>query len=285
MMTDTMSTSSGATTPPSDPAPEAERESSGLDLVTKVGAVLDALEERGELTAAELALATGEPLSSIYRLVRSLIGIGWLDKGVRRGGYRLGLHFLTVGSVLEDAIDIREAALPALRRLVDETGATGFLCVRRAGRAVCVERIEGTTVRSPALQLGNSLPLYAGAAPRAVLAYLPAAEQLAVLRDAVPQPGDPVRPSAATILADAEASRVAGYTVSNEDVTPGIAALGAPVFDHRGDLAAAISISGLKSQVLGDLENRNITLIQQAADSVSRALGDPHSERRRRNDG
>jgi DNA-binding IclR family transcriptional regulator len=275
MMTDAAPIDAKRAAPLTDSASDAERETSGLDLVTKVGAVLDVLEERGERTATELSLATGEPLSSIYRLVRSLTGMGWLDKGVRRGGYRLGLHFLTVGSALEDAIDIREAALPALRRLVDETGATGFMCVRRAGRAVCVERIEGTTVRSPALQLGNSLPLYAGAAPRAILAYLPRAEQLAVLRDGVPQPGDPARPSPASILADAEASRAVGYTVSDEDVTLGIAALGAPVFDHRGDLAAAISISGLKSQVLGELTDKNIMLIRQAADSVSRALGHP----------
>jgi len=250
-----------------------DREASGLDLVSKVGAVLDALERAGELTATELAAATGEPLSSIYRLLRSLSGIGWLDKGVRRGGYRLGLLFLTVGSALEETIDIREAALPALRHLVAETGATSFLCLRRAGRAVCVERIEGTAVRSLALELGNSLPLYCGAAPRALLAYLPLAEQLTVLRDIVSQPGDPGRPSPAAILADAEQSRSAGYTVSDQDVTPGIAALGAPVFDHAGNLAAAISISGLRSQILGDHAERNIALIKAAAATVSSALG------------
>ncbi len=263
------------------PLPEPGNDASGLDLVTKAGAILDALEAQGELTAAELAAATGEPLSSIYRLVRSLTGIGWLDSGVRRGGYRLGLHFLTVGSALEDAIDVREAARPALRRLVQETGATGFLCVRRGSRAVCVERVEGTTVRSVALQLGNSLPLFAGAAPRALLAYLPEAEQLTVLRDAVPLPGDPERPSAARIFADVEASRAAGYTVSDEDVTFGIAALGAAVFDHRGDLAAAISVSGLQSQVLGEVAEKNIALIGDAADSVSRALGNLRPDLRR----
>ncbi len=272
-MTDTMPSNSTPMKSPPQPTPKGDREAPGLDLVTKVGAVLDALEKHGELTATELAAWTGEPLSSIYRLVRSLARIGWLDRGVRKGGYRLGLLFLSVGSVLEDAIDIRIAALPALRHLVAETGATSFLCVRRAGRAVCVERIEGSTVRSVALELGNSLPLYSGAAPRALLAYLPLAEQLAVLRDAVPQPGDPDRPPPAAVLADADASRSAGYTVSDGDVTPGIAALGVPVFNHRGDLAAAISISGLHSQVLGDLAERNIALIREAATSVSRALG------------
>src|SRR4051812_29177916 len=251
-MTDIVPTESPPARSIPGPSAKTDRGASGLDLVTKVGAVLDALERAGELKATELAAATGEPLSSIYRLLRSLNGIGWLDKGVGRGSYRLGLMFLMIGSAVEDAIDIREAALPALRHLVAETGATSFLCIRRAGRAVCVERIEGTAVRSLALELGNSLPLYSGAAPRAILAFLPLAEQLTVLRDFLPQPGDPGRPSPAAVLADAEQCRSAGYTISNEDVTPGIAALGAPVFDHAGNLAAAISISGLQSQVLGD---------------------------------
>lgn len=261
-----------------DPTPaETEKDTAGLDLVTKVGAVLDALELHGELTAAELATATGEPLSSIYRLVRSLTGIGWLDKGVRRGGYRLGLHFMTIGTALEDAIDIREAALPALRQLAEQTGATSSLYLRRASRAVCVERIEGSAVRSLALQLGNSLPLYAGAAPRALMAHLTVAERQEVLKDSVPQPGDPVRPSITAILADADANKKLGYTISEGDITPGIAALGAAVFDHRDDLAAAVSISGLHAQILGGRSDRNVSLIRMAAASVSRALGNSHA--------
>lgn len=259
--------------PAAAPAPPVDRDAGGLDLVFKVGSVLDALERAGELTAAELAEATGEPLSSIYRLVRSLAAMGWLDKGIRRGGYRLGLHVLTVGTALEEGIDIREAALPALRALVAATGATSFLCVRRGTRAVCVERVEGFAVRSLALQLGNSLPLYAGAAPRALLAALPPAERQAVLRDGVPQPGDPVRPSTTAILADVEASRSAGHTVSDGDVTPGIAALGAAVYDHRGELAGAISISGLHAQILGPSTATNTDLIHRSAEQVSRSLG------------
>ena len=64
-----------------------------------------------------------------------------------------------------------------------------------------------------------------------------------------------------------------GYAVSDGDVTPGIAALGAPVFNHRGDLVAAISVSGLRAQVLGDQERRNIELIRAGAQAVSKALG------------
>src|SRR3954451_21611972 len=138
----------------------------GIELIAKVDAVLSILERRGEVSAAEIASLTREPLSSVYRLLQSLTGIGWVDRGWHRGTYRLGLLLLTVGSELEDRLDVRDASLPTLKSLLAETGATSYLCIRRGARAVCIERLDGRAVRSLAMQLGSSLPLYAGAAPR-----------------------------------------------------------------------------------------------------------------------
>ena len=255
--------------PSSDPV---DRDAAGLELVAKVDAVIGVLERRGEASAAEIAELTGEPLSSVYRLLQSLTAVGWVDRGWRRGSYRLGLLLLSIGGQFEDKLDIRECALPSLRRLLKNTGTTSFLCVRRDTRAVCVERLEGHAVRSLAMQLGGSLPMFAGAAPRAILAFLPPAEQRSSLK-ASPLPGDPPRPDAAAIQADIERVRRAGFAVSDGDVTPGIAALGAPVFNHRGELEAAISISGLRSQILGSSRKANIELITSCAREVSRSLG------------
>ena len=249
-----------------------DRDVAGLELIAKVDAFMGVLESRGEASAAEIARSTGEPLSSVYRLLQSLTGIGWVDRGWRRGTYRLGLLLLSIGGQLEDKLDVRECALPTLRHLVRTTGTTSFLCVRRDTRAVCVERIEGQAVRSLAMQLGSSLPLFVGAAPRAILAFLPPAEQRSSLRVSR-LPGDPPRPEAAAIQADIEQVRRDGYAVSDGDVTPGIAALGAPVFNHRGELDAAISISGLRSQILESQREASIALITAGARAVSRALG------------
>ncbi len=258
-----------------DPADDgdAERDQAGLELIAKVNAVITILEQRGETSAADIAELTGEPLSSVYRMLQSLTGIGWVDRGWRRGTYRLGLLLLTIGSSLEDHLDVRECALPTLRHLVQAIGVTSFLCVRRGARAVCVERLEGQAVRSLAMQLGSSLPLYAGAAPRALLAFLPPSEQQAVLQVRTTLADDPKRPRAADIDADIADVVRRGYAVSDGDVTPGIAALGAPVFNHRGELAAAISISGLRAQILGAQQERNIELIRRGAETTSQALG------------
>lgn len=256
-------------------AMDTERDSSGLELITKAEAVLSILEQRGEATAADLAAAVGEPLSSIYRLLQSLTATGWVDRGSRRGPYRLGLSLMTIGGLIEDQLDIREASLPSLRRIVDVTGVTSFLCVRRGPRAVCLERIEGHAVQSLAMLLGGSLPLYAGAAPRALLAFLPAAEQSAILTDTSQQlRDDPPRPDDKHIFADIARVRAVGYSVSDADVTPGIAALGAPVFNHRGEVQGALSLSGLRGQVLNPATvDDTIELLLGAADTASAALG------------
>ena len=254
---------------------DTERDSSGLELITKAEAVLSILEQQGEASAADLAAALGEPLSSIYRLLQSLTATGWVDRGSRRGPYRLGLALMTIGGLIEDQLDIREASLPSLRQIVEATGVTSFLCVRRGPRAVCLERIEGYAVQSLAMLLGGSLPLYAGAAPRALLAYLPASEQQAILTDTSQQlRDDPPRPDDKAILADIARIRAAGYSVSDADVTPGIASLGAPVFNHRGEVQGALSLSGLRGQVLNPATvDDTIELLRGAAGRASAALG------------
>jgi DNA-binding IclR family transcriptional regulator len=245
----------------------------GLEILTKSDAVVRLLEESGELTAAGIAEGVREPVSSTYRLLTNLASIGWVEAGSRRGLFRLGVHFMRIGGRLEDRISVRDAAVPALKSLLALTGATSFLCVRRGTRAVCVERFEGRSVRSLKLELGDSLPLYLGAAPLALFAHLPESEREAVIEQLErSQSGDATVPDSRTLRRIAEETRSRGYAISDGDVTPGIASLGAPVYNHRGEVEAALSISGLRSQVLSD-EAPNVDRVLEAALTASRALG------------
>ncbi|KGJ72820.1 iclR family transcriptional regulator [Cryobacterium roopkundense] len=245
----------------------------GLEILAKADAVIQALEGQGELTAAAIAVAVDEPMSSTYRLLTNLASIGWVDPGSRRGLFRLGVQFMRIGGRLEDQISVRDAAVPSLKALLASTGATSFLCLRRGTRAVCVERFEGRDVRSLAMSLGDSLPLYLGAAPVALFAHLPDSERGAVIEQLdSSRAADASIPSRAELNRIAEETRVRGYSISDGDVTPGIAAIGAPVFNHRGEIEAALSISGLRALVLSE-DRSTIDLVLDAALTSSRALG------------
>jgi len=250
-----------------------ERDVGGLDILTKADAVITALDDGVERSAPEIAAAVDEPVSSTYRLLANLQAAGWVESGSRRGRFRLGVYFQRIGSLLEDRLDVREAILPALRSLHDDTGATSFLCVRRGVRAVCVERVEGRNVRSLALRLGDSLPLHRGAASHALLAFLPVSERSDVL--AAVEAEDPSVMSERdheAIEAELVETRERGYSVSDGDVTVGISAIGAPVFNHRGELAAALSISDLRPLIMDDLAAIGSRVVE-AASAASLALG------------
>ncbi|QAY59650.1 IclR family transcriptional regulator [Microbacterium protaetiae] len=246
----------------------------GVEILSKAGAVIDALAERGALSVNALAEAVDEPMSSTYRLLQSLVALRLVEPAPLRGMYRLGLSLLEVGSALEDSLDVRTVAMPIMRDLRAALDVAILVCYRRDLRAVCVERLEGHNVRLVSMQVGDSLPLHVGAAPRALLAWLPPGEQHAVLDELTSADsllGFAVPPLSALRREIADIRR-RGYSRSDEDVTLGVAALGSPIFNHRGELVAALSISGLRDQIIGR-ESEVSAALRRAAHSISAALG------------
>ena len=242
--------------------------------LTMAARLLDVPAEEGHATVARLATLTGEPRSSLYRLLGAMEGLGLVDSGPRRGEFQLGAHLLRLGSAVLARYDERRAALPAMERLHAETGQTVFLMVPRERRAVCIERIDGREVRWLALELGGSLPLHAGAGPRVMLAHMPRSAWDAYVADGELERLTRATPTTAeTLFPLLEESLETGYAVSDDDVTIGIGSLGVPVFDYRGTLRRALSIGGTRGSVLEEGRDRLLEQLQAAGREVSRQLG------------
>ena len=226
------------------------------------------------MTAAELAERTGQPRSSVYRLLMTLRRRGFVESGPQRSSFRLGVEFLRLGGVVLSRFDVRQAAQPVMERLHATTGETIYLCVRSGNQSVCIERIDGRFVHLVALQLGGTLPLHVGASSRILLAFRPEQEW----HDYVDEeelvaftPSTVVQP--AEILASLRRIREQHFAINDEDVTPGVASCGAPIFDHAGQVLAAISVAGFREAILGERHEQLRDLIQAAASEISGVLG------------
>jgi DNA-binding IclR family transcriptional regulator len=236
--------------------------------------LLEQLAEAREATPRRLAELLDEPRTTTYRLLRSLEALDLVEPGSQPGSYRLGWKLMRLGSAVVERLDERQAALPVMERVHERIGETVFLLVRRGWDAVCIERLEGLRVQSLALRLGGSLPLHAGAGPRVLLAWEPRevwdeyvqSGQLTALTDRTPT-------TRKALLRELEETVAQGYAVSDEDVTPGIASLGAPIFDYTGRVRAALSIGGMKSLLLGDDRGAFTELVVDGAREISVALG------------
>jgi DNA-binding IclR family transcriptional regulator len=253
--------------------PAGVRDGGSIQVLNKAVALLELLADRGEMGAADLAAATDEPRSSVYRLLASLADLGLVDPGVQRGTYKLGLGLFRLGSAVVGQFDVRRAAVPAMEELHRDTGQTIFLSIRRGNEAVCIERLDGRDVQSMALRLGGSLPLHMGATPIVLLAYQPQAFIDEYLARADLKAGVAGAARGKTALAaELKQIRSEGFAISDEDVTPGIAAIGAPVFGMDGSVQAAVSISSTRPLILGDRDTM-IAKVVDTANRISRALG------------
>lgn len=240
----------------------------------KAMAILDQLSLEGELTPTRIAELIGEPRSTIYRLLNSLQQADMVEPGSARGSYRLGFKLFRLGSTVINRFDERQLALPVMESLHQETGETVYLFVRRDFESVCIERLEGRYVQILAARIGDSLPLYVGGSPRVLLAYESDAfwhEYLAheELRAFTPQ----TPTTQAEVLTLLQEIRTEGFSISDEDITPGIASIGAPVFDYTGQIRAAISLGGIRSVVLGEAREEMIRRVVVCAREISHKLG------------
>lgn len=245
-----------------------------IQVLTKAALLLERLADEQEVSAGRLAELIGEPRSTVYRLLASLQRLDMVEPGARRGTYRLGLKLFRLGSAVLARFDERQAAFPVMERIHELTEETVFLCVRRSYEAVCIERIDGRWVQSMGLRLGGSLPLHVGAAPRALLAYEPREFWEEYLARGALEAFTPQTPTSRDDLFRAlEEVRSTGCSVSDEDVVIGMAAVGAPVFDYRGELRAALSMSGPRPTILGESFEASCEQITSGALDISRALG------------
>lgn len=256
------------------PAPETAGKSPSV--IAKAAALMEVLEREGAAPSGYLAEQLNEPVSSVYRMLHTLSEAGWVEQDGRRSAYRVGLRMLSLSEILLRRMDIRQIAAPVMRRIHALTGETIFLCIRHGTQAVCIERLDGIRVNSRVLQLGSSLPLHIGAAPRALLAF----DDQSAWEEYARSLGSEgynwrMDPSRAELFRHLAEDREQGFVLVDNEITSGIAAVGAPVHNHRGEVVASLSMSGIREAILEETPGRAsaVDLILQGTHELSRALG------------
>lgn len=120
------------------------------------------------LTVTEAATRLGVSRAVVYRLVGSLTEHGMVRRDAS-GRFRLGIGVLHLARRAQPLL--AEGALPALRRLAEQSGATAHLTVVEGGEGVALTVVEPSwTAFHVAYRAGSRHPLDHGAAGRAILA-------------------------------------------------------------------------------------------------------------------
>ena len=217
----------------------------GVRAVTRA---LDLLIELSEwdrpASLTELARRVGLHPTTALRLLDTLRSRGFVHQSPDRA-YVLGAQNFELGSAYLRNVSVWSQANQLAVELATTAGETASVGVLDSGRILYIAIARGQQDMGIASAPGTRHPAYCTSLGKAILADLPGEQVLEILRK-----DPPVRLTPSTLVNirdlqhDLALIRRRGFSIDNEERTPGVLCIGASIRDHKGDPVGALSISG-----------------------------------------
>ena len=245
----------------------------GTQAIRRAVAVLKAFgPDPARLTAQQLSQRTGLNRSTVYRLLSALEHEGLVAAG-EDGRYRLGPDIAILGTLALRQIDLRALAQPFMRALAQRSGETIDLEIRHGARVMIIEEFAGDHLLNASSNIGTLYPAHCTATGKLLLAALPAAALEPILATELCACGPRSITEPTALRADLQARLARGYATAYEELEAHLHAIAAPIYDHQGHMAAALSISGPSARMPRDREPEIAQMLIAACAEISAALG------------
>lgn len=247
----------------------AGKSTSGVQSVERAFELLELMGRAGgECSLSELSAGTPLPPPTIHRLLRTLVGIGYVRQLPNRR-YALGPRLIRLGEVANRQLGA--VAVPVLQSLVDELKETASLAVLDGDMVIYTGQVPSPHSMRTNNEAGRRVHLHTSGVGKAVLSELDDARIVRL----VSQAGlTATTPNAVTslsgVFAEVEKIRSQGYSVDDEEQEMGVrcyamAVPGAPT-------PMAVGISGPVSRLADDFLERAIPALERATGVISDAL-------------
>lgn len=225
------------------------------------------------VTAREIASHVGMRRTSVYRYLDTLQEAGFIEQVSDGSEYRLAPKLMRLAAYYLTNLDIRRQSEPVMSELVKQTGLTGHVVVLDHDSIVYVHKVESDSPIQMRSRIGASAPSYCTASGKAILAHVSESHLAEVLSSGLPR-------RTANTITDPEALKVhlaqvrrQGFALDNVEYEEGIRCIGAPVFGFDGSVVAAISLTGVETDLTLDRVASRAALIRDAAIEISRRMG------------
>ncbi len=229
-------------------------------------------ESRDGLSVAQIADRVGLHRSSVYRYLSSLMEQEYVVK-TSDGCYELGPRVLELATIVLERIDLRQVARPALIRLCEETSATVHLSQLNGTEVVYLDKVETSRTLPLHSRIGGRAPSYCTGVGKALLAHLhPEQLEQVLVRTELKRYTENTIVDPAALREELAAVHAAGHAVDRGEHEEDISCVAAPVFDYKGEVVVAISVTDIKRRMNGN-EDWYAQRVRQVASEISHRLG------------
>jgi IclR family transcriptional regulator, acetate operon repressor len=182
--------------------------------------------------------------AGVHRVLASLRGRGLIEFDERTRRYLLGPALLSLGLRYLAGLDVRQLAQPELCELSAATCETATLSLRTGDTRVYVDQVTPLREVIMSVTIGVPYPLHAGASSKAFLAFLGAQQVESYLRGDLRALTERTITDQGRLRAELRGIAARGWAESSGERQPGAASIAAPVFDHRRQPVAVLSVCG-----------------------------------------
>lgn len=243
--------------------------------VDRALSILDVLSDfESGVGLTEISVKLNLHKSTVYRLLSTLIFKGYVEQDEITNKYRLTLKLLELGNKRIENIDVLEVARPYLNELMKKTNEVVHLVLLEGYEMVYIDKVESHNTIRMYSRIGKRSPAYCTAVGKAILAYLPEKKV-----DEIWKQSDVKKHTQYTITdlpkmkEELEIIRRNGYSVDEQEHELGVRCLGSPIFNHNGEVFAAISISGPTMRFTKEKASELSSLLKEYSKKISEKLG------------
>ena len=228
------------------------------------------------LSLSEIAEKIDLPVSTVYRIVQNLVAWDYIRER-EDGNYVLGFTLLELGNKVQDNLEIRNIARKYMEQLNRETKETIYLAVldKKNGEIIYVEKMESLHNIKLAASVGTRNYIHSTANGKCLVSGLSDEKIIELLSiKGMPALTEKTVTSLPEFLKEVKEVRQKGYAVDDLENEPGVRCVAAPIIDFNKNVVAALSISGVESNIsLESIEQSYSNLVKEAALKISRQLG------------
>ncbi len=247
-----------------------------LDILTTLGKVPEGM------NLADIALMVKQPKTTAHRLLTTLEARHFVRYEPAERLWKIGIEAFVVGSAFLRNRDLVEIARPILAQLMADTGESASFYIEDEGEIVCLTQVETRHSMRVIARPGGRARIHSSGSGKAILAHRPSAHVDAVIkRHGLDAATEKTLTTPYALRRNLEEVRAHGFAYDDEENALGIRCVAAPVFDHTGEVAGAISISGPSSRVTAGLLDQLGQRVHESAQAMTAAIGgpkQPHAE-------
>ena len=233
------------------PVQEGPKRQSGAQSVRRTIAILRSVSKYNDAGArlSKIAKDVCLPPPTVHRILAVLLEEEFLSFDTRTKLYHLGTELYSLGTATQQ-FSIRDRFHTTLKRISEQADNVIHLIIRSGYDGLCIDRTVGKSrVQVIGFDIGERRLLGIGAAGQALLAFLPEKEREEVIVANTPRYLKYYGIKADDVRSWIKRTRKLKYSNSIHIVSPDSVGVGAPIFNKKGQVVAAISMAGITSRM------------------------------------